>query len=189
MATFAWQLQGGSPTTIDSQDVLQFAGGTFDSPIPVNTYNESTHVKDGDDDSDKSSSNTPNNNKFVSQSGGTGGDSQADWGDGTEDLDQITNGEAALKVNFSDASSVEVVDAVIYSYDGSTPATPASNVDVRLAEVGDANFTEAEGSGAALALTDQDTPATSHDYYIVASMSPATAGLKTGKLRMELTFF
>lgn len=190
MATFTWQLQGTSPTTIDSQDILQFAGGDgFDSPIPVTEYNDTTHVKDGDDNSDKSSGNTPNNVKFISQSGGTGGDSQADWGDGTEDLDQITNGEATLKINFSDAASVETTDAVIYAYDGTTPATAPVNVDVRMAEVGDTNFTQAEGSGSPVTINDDGTPATSHDYYIAVSMSPATAGLKEGAIRIELTYF
>lgn len=189
MATFIWELQGEDPTEIAETDILQFAGaGGFDTPIPVTEYNDTTHVKT-DADANKSSGNTPNNNKFISQAGGGGGDSQADWGDGTEDLDQITNAEAALHIEFADDASVETSDAVIYAYDGTTPATPPVNVDVRLAEVGDTNFTEAEGSGSPLELDDNDTPATEHDFYVVASMSPATAGFKEGKLRFSLTFF
>lgn len=187
MATFVWQLQGTSPTTISETDIIQFAGaGGFDTPITVNEYNDTTHVKTSGG-TNKSSGNTPNNNKFISQSGGTGGDSQADWGDGTEDLDQITNGEAALKINFSDDASVATTDAIIYAYNGVTPATAPVGVDVRLAEVGDTTFTEAEGSGSALALTNQ-AAATSHDFYIVASMSPTSVGQKTGSLRIELTY-
>ncbi len=187
MATFTWELQGSTPTEIGATDILQFAGsGGFDTSIPVTEYNDTTHVKASGGD-DLSDGNTPNNNKFISQTGGTGGDSQADWGDGTEDLDQITTAEAALHILFSDDASVATSDAVIYGYDGTTPATPPVNVDVRLAEVGDTNFVQAEGSGAALELEDQ-TADTDHDYYIVASMSPSTAGLKTGKLRIELTF-
>ena len=187
MATFTWTLQGGTPTTIEATDKIQFAGsGGFDSAIAVDEYNDTTHVKSsiGADDS---SGNTPLNNKFISQGGGTGGDSQADWGDGTEDIDQITTAEASLKINFSDAASVATSDAVIYSYDGTTPATPAVNVDVRLAEVTDTNFTQAEGSGSALALAAQGA-GTSHDFFIIPSASPSTAGLKTGKIRVELTY-
>ena len=42
MATFTWTLQGTSPTTIDADDIIQFAGATFDSPITVSSYNDST---------------------------------------------------------------------------------------------------------------------------------------------------
>jgi hypothetical protein len=182
--TFAWILQGVSPTTIDLTDIIQFAGAAFSDPVFFGSYNDSTHVElsIGADDS---SGNTPNNNKFISQAGGTGGDSQADWGDGTEDLDQITDAEAALKITISEAFNVTVVDPVFYSYDGVTTTDPLTGLDVRAAEVGDANFTQAEGSAAALALADSLTPATSHDFFIVISKSPTTIGLKEDVLRLE----
>lgn len=187
MATFTWQLQGTSPTTIEATDSLQFAGaGGFNDPIDVGEYNDTTHVKSSGGAND-SSANTPNNNKFISQTGGAGGDSQADWGDGTENIDQITTAEAALKINFADAASVSVVDAILYAYDGSTPATAPVGVDIRGAEVGDTNFVQIEGSGSALELTDQGA-STSHDYYIVLSASPTSVGAKTGALRIELTY-
>lgn len=189
MATFAFTLQGGSPTVIDATDKLKFAGaGGFAARIKVGEYNGTTHVATSAD-ADKSSGNTPKNNKFISQAGGTGGDSQVDIGAGTVDLDSLADGDAALNVVFSDAASISVVDAVAYSYDGTTTTDPITGLDVRLAEVGDANFTEAEGSAAALSLADQTTPATSHNYYIVASVSPASVGAKTGKIRVELTFY
>lgn len=185
MPSFTRTLQGSTPTTIGATDILQFAGaGGFDTPVFVGEYNDTTHVK-SNVGADDSSGNTPNNNKFISQAGGTGGDSQADWGDGTEDLDQITNAEAALKINVTEGVNVTVSDAVFYAYDGTTPATAPSGVDVRAAEVGDANFTQAEGSGSALALSDQLTPATSHDFYIVVSEGPTAIGLKSHVLRFE----
>ncbi len=187
MATFLWELQGSTDTTIEATDKIQFAGGTFDSAIAITEYNDSTHVESsgGVDDS---SGNTPNNNKFVSQTGGGGGDSQADWGDGTEDIDAILEAECAVKINFSDASSVAISATKFYAYDGTTPATAPSNITVKAAEQGDTNFTDAEGSGSALDLTDQ-TAATSHDYYIVLSASPDTVGEKTAfAFRMELTY-
>ena len=185
--TFAWELQGSTPTSIviADDDVLRFAGATFADPIVVGEYNDSTHVKDGDDGSDKSSGNTPNNVKFISQSGGTGGDSQADWGDGTEDLDQITNAEATLKITITNDTNVTVTDAVFYSYNGVTPATAPVGMDVRAAEVGDANWTQAEGSASPLELTDSSTPATSHDFYIALSKSPTGVGIKTSTDRFE----
>src|SRR3989304_7408287 len=117
MATYTWYLQGVTPTTIEATDILQFAGGTFDSAITVGAYNSSTHVESsvGNDDS---AANTPNNNKFISQAGGGGGDSQADWGGGTEDIDQILQAECALKINFAHGSAVAVSGHIIYAYDG-----------------------------------------------------------------------
>lgn len=188
MATFTWELQGSTPTTIDGTDIVQFAGsGGFDSKITVDEYNDTTHVKSSGAAND-SSGNTPNNVKFISASGGTGGDSQADWGDGTEDLDAITDAECTLKINFSDASSVITESAIFYAYDGSTTTAVPTGVDFQCAESGDTNFTNAEGSGSALSLTDQST-AMSHDFYIACSASPESVGLKDSfTLRIELTY-
>jgi len=187
MATFIWLLQGGTPTTIDATDKVQFAAATFDSLITVTEYNDSTHVESSVGAND-SSGNTPNNNKFISQAGGGGGDSQADWGDGTEDLDAISTAEAALKITFSHTSSVVTTDCIFYAYDGSTTTVPPTDVTFVAAEVTDTNFTAAEGSAAALAI-DDDTTATNHSYYIVVSASPDTVGEKTAfKLRIELTY-
>ena len=188
MATFTWQLQGSTPTTIDATDLVQFAGaGGFDDKVTVGEYNDTTHVE-SNVGADDSSGNTPNNVKFISQTGGTAGDSQADWGDGTEDLDQMLNAEATLKINFSDASSVITESAIFYAYDGTTTTTAPTGVTFVAAEVGDTNWTAAEGSAAAVTITD-DTAATSHDYYIACSVSPDSVGEKTAfALRIELTY-
>lgn len=187
MATYTWTLQGSTPTTIDATDIIQFAGGTFDSAITVGEYNDSTHVETSIG-GDKSASNTPNNNKFISQSGGGGGDSQADWGDGTEDIDAITDGECALKINFAHSPAVSVTNHILYAYDGSTPADPPTGVTFVAAESGDANFTAAEGSGSALSVGDSGS-AESHDFYFLISASPDSVGEKTAfKIRDELTY-
>ena len=184
--TFLWELQGSSDTTIADTDILQFAGaGGFNEPVFITQYQDTTHVKTSGG-SDKSSGNTPNNVKFISQAGGTGGDSEADWGDGTEDIDAITDAEATLKITVSEAVSVTVTDPVFYSYEqGGDQADPAPDIDVRAFEVGDANFTQIEGSASALSLSDSGTPATSHDFYIGISQSPEAVGLKPATLRFE----
>lgn len=188
MATFTWSLQGTSPTTIDASDIVQFAGsGGFDSKITVGAYNDTTHVKSSVGAND-SSANTPNNVKFISQAGGTAGDSQGDWGAGTQDIDQITTAAATLKINFSDASSVITESAVFYAYDGTTTTAVPTGVDFRAAQVGDTNWTETEGSASALALADQ-AAGTSHDFYILCSASPTSVGLKSAfAVRCELTY-
>jgi len=186
MATFTWYLQGSTPTTIGATDKLQFANGVFNGKITVGEYNDSTHVKSSTGE-DLSASNNPNNVKFISQSGGGGGASQADWGDGTEDLDDMENAEATLKINFSDEASVITEDAVFYAYDGTTPATPPTDITIVAAEVGDTNFTEIAGSGSPLEIADQSA-STSHNYYIAVSASPDAVGAKAGKVRFELTY-
>ena len=188
MATFEWSLQGTTPTVIADTDKLQFAAGTFDSKITVDDYNDSTHVKT-DDDSDKSSENTPNNVKFISQDGGTEGKSQALWDEEAEDLDAITNAEATLKINFAHGSDVEVENAIFYAYDGTTPANAPSGLTFHAAEVGDTNWTGAGGSAAALTLDDKSVAGQSHDYFIAVSAKPTSVGAKSGKMRAELTYF
>lgn len=188
MATFTWTLQGDTnPTTIEDTDVIRFAGGAFATPVTVSEYQDSTHVRasGGADDSD---GNDPLNSKFISNDGGTAGDGQGDWGDGTEDIDQITTAECPLKINFSHGSSVITSNAVLYAYDGSVTTNGPTDVTFWAAEQGDANWTQAEGSAAALEIAD-NTTATSHDFFFLISASPESVGLKSAfRIRIELTY-
>jgi hypothetical protein len=195
MATFTWELQGTSPTTISAitTDELEFAGsGGFGTKVTVGSWNDTTHVRTLPS-TDKSSGNTPRNNKFISQTGGTAGDSQADWGDGTEDIDAILTTEAALKVNFAHGSSVITENCIFFGYQqGAATTSVPLGVDVKAAEATvDIIFTDAEGSGSALTLND-NTTSTSHDFFIILSCSPSTVGLKdsVGELsfQMELDY-
>jgi len=181
MATFTFTLQGSSDTVIGATDRLQFAGaGGFDAKVPVGEYNDTTHVKSNADAND-SDGNSPRSVKYIS---GT----QADWGDGTELLTAITEAECPLKINFSDAASVAITDAIFYAYDGSTTTAVPTGVTFQAAEQGDAAWTNAEGSASALSLTDQGA-ATSHDYFIAVSASPESVGLKSAfAIRVELTY-
>jgi len=187
MATFTWNLQGVADTELEDTDKLQFAGAAFDDAVTVSEYQDSTHVEaaGGADDSD---GNTPNNVKFISQAGGGGGDSQADWGDGTEDIDAILEAECTLDILFNHGSSVITENAIFFAYDGTTPATGPTGVTFQAFELGDTNFTNCEGSGSALDIED-DTTAEDHHYFIGVSASPDSVGLKTAfKMRIELTY-
>jgi len=182
---FSWYLQGGSDTEIAASDILQFAGlAGFSSRITVEEYNDTTHVKTSVG-ANKSSANTPKNNKFISQAGGAGAKSQVDVGAGTVNLDTVAEGSAVLKINLSDVGSFEVESAVFYTYDGVTAATQPVGLDIRAGEVTNANFTQAEGSGSPLLLIDKTTPAMSQDYFIVLSVSPISAGLLPMTMRIE----
>lgn len=182
MAVFIWYLQGTSPTTIEATDIVQFAGaGGFDSKVTVAAYNDTTHVESSVGAND-SSANTPHNNKWLTSS------TVSLNGAGSTALSAATTAQCALKVNFSDASSVITESAIFYAYDGTTTTAVPTGVTFVAAEQGDAAWTGAEGSAAAVTVTD-DTTATSHDYYFLASVSPDSVGAKTAfKLRFELTY-
>lgn len=185
--TIQWYLQGTTPTEIEATDILQFAGASFDDPITVSSFNDTIHVETSVG-GNKSSGNSPRNNKFVSQTGGTGGDSQANWGDGVEDLDQITTAEAALRINITHTSAVALTGIKFYAYNGSNTATAPTGVTFHAAEVGDTNFTNAEGSAAALTL-DNKSADDEHDLFLVVSASPESVGLKDAfSLRIEFTY-
>ena len=179
--TTTFVLQGTSPTTIEATDYLAFSDGTFGNPVTVSSYNDGTHVRSsgGADDSD---GNTPNNVKYIAS--GTG-----DWGDGTESLESITDGECPLKITIAYDSAITVTDISMYAYDGSTTTNAPANMTVQMAESGDSAWTQAHGSGSALAIDDSSTPATSHDFYVLVSASPTTVGVKSdSKARIEFTY-
>lgn len=187
-ATYVWTLQGTSPTTIDATDIIQFAGaGGFDTAITVGQYNGSTHVE-SNVGADDSSGNGPKNSKFISQGGGTGGDSQVDIGGGTVDLDSVSTANSPLKINFSHGTSVTTTSHILYAYDGAVTTNGPTDVTFKAAEQGDANWTAAEGSASGVSVTD-DTTATSHDFYFLITASPDSVGEKTAfKIRDELTY-
>jgi hypothetical protein len=151
--------------------LIQFSDGTFDNPITVSSYNDGTHVRSSGG-SDDSTGNTPNNVKYVAS--GT-----ADWGDGTENCSAIIDGECTLKITVAYDSSITVTDITMWAYDGTTESTAPTNLDVYLFESGDTAWTNADGSGAAMSLTDSDTPATSHDFYVAMSVSPSAVGTQS----------
>jgi hypothetical protein len=60
---------------------------------------------------------------------------------------------------------------------------------VQLAEQGDAAWTQAHGSAAALEPADSTTPAESHDFFFLISASPSSVGVKSAnKVRIEFTY-
>lgn len=182
MATYTWTLQGTSPTTIDATDIIQFAGsGGFDTAITVGEYNDSTHVESSVGAND-SSGNTPHNNKYLTSS------TVSVNGGGSTALSGVTTTNCALKINFAHGSAVAVSSHTIYAYDGTTTTAVPTGVTFYIAEQGDTNWTNAEGSAAALSVADSAS-ATSHDFYFLISASPESVGEKTAfAIRDELTY-
>jgi hypothetical protein len=173
---FNWYLQGTSDTEISETDSLLFASGTFGSRIVVDDCNDSTHVKT-EAGTDKSSGNTPNNVKYIS---GT----TADWGDSTEDLDQILDGECTIKLEITHTGDFQVSDAKFYAYSSSTSTAP-DGLDFYAAESGDASWTQAETHSSALSPADQTGDDTTHTFYISTSVCLTDGGRNEGKMRFE----
>jgi hypothetical protein len=172
---FNWYLQGDSDTELGKTDTLLFCDETFESPIKIRDCNESTHVRTivG---IDKSSENSPNNVKYIS---GT----EADWGDGIEDLDQIQDSECTLKIVISDVSSFQITHGKFYAFsDDIIGAT--DGLEFYSAESGDSNWTQSEGQGNALDLGDKSAD-TTHNYFISASICISDGGTNNGQMRFE----
>lgn len=181
MATFQVDLQGSTDTVVAATDKVQFAGSGFDQPVRVSEYQDSMFVK-GSGGANKSSGNTPKNNKYVSST-------EVDIGAGTVNLSTLTDADAALKINFSHGVAVDLSDVKLYAYDGVDTANAPVGVTFQAAEIGDTSWTNAEGSANALAIDDSAAAAMSHDMFIATSASPESVGLKSSfKLRVELTY-
>ena len=179
--TQTWLLQGTTPTTIDASDYIQFSDGTFNNPITVGAYNGGTHVRSSGGAND-SSANTPKNSKYIAS--GT-----VDIGGGTVALSSISTANSPLKITVGYDTNITVTGITMYAYDGTTPATAPTNLDVYLAEQGDAAWVNADGSGAALTLGDSSTPATSHPFYVLMSVSPSAVGTQSAnKVRFAFTY-
>lgn len=179
--TQTWALQGSTPTTIGATDSIQFSDGTFDNPITVSSFNGGTHVRSSGG-SDDSASNTPNNVKYIAA--GT-----ADWGDGTENCSAMLNSEATLKITVGYDTNITVTGITFYAYDGTTPATAPTNLDVYAFEFGDTAWVNCDGSGSALTLGNSTTPATSHVFYVALSASPSAVGTQSAnKVKFSFTY-
>jgi len=184
MATFAWTLQGTVATTIDVSDIIQFAGAAFGSAVFVGNFNDSTNVKTNVG-LNKSLGNSPHNTKRIDST-----HYQLDGGATTLlDASHPTTAQCPLKINFSHGSSVAVTNHVIYAYDGVTTTTPPVEVNFYIVEQSHSAWQLAGGSGAALAVFDHLTPATSHNFYFAVSASPSAVGLKQAfVIRDELIY-
>lgn len=187
MATFTWETYANTPGWFDiSTNTIVFSGSSTDltAAITVATWQDGTHLGNGDPGTDQCGTNHVPNVKYVT---GT----QFDGGGGTETLNDtnLVATECTLRINFTDASSVATSSGRFYSYDGSTTTTEAVGVEVYAFEQGvtasswtqindDSGSVGGDNSGERLSLSD-DTAATEHTFYIAVSASPESVGSKT----------
>jgi hypothetical protein len=186
MATFTWEVYSDTPAWHDiGANTVVFAGsGGIDTPITVGSWQDETHIGNGDPGTDQCGTNHVPNVKYVS---GT----QFDDGGGTETLNDtnLVATECTLRVTFTDAASVATSSARFYSFDGTTETTEAVGIEAYAFEQGvsastwtqindDSGNIGGDNSGERLALSDQSA-GTEHTFYIAISARPESVGAKT----------
>lgn len=190
MATWVFTGQrtdGTSTITVGATDRIWFtAGVNISDNVVVGSYQDGTHVTDSSDAHQASCGGAGghlNNLKYLS------GTTVAINGGGSSTLSGSvpTAAQMPFKFNFSDPSSVATSSAKFYFYDGVTDTAFMSGVTVQAIEKTNTTWVSANGSGSALTLANQ-AAATSHDFFIGASLEPTTTGAKTGKMKITLTY-
>lgn len=179
MAVFTWTGQdtAAGTQTIGATDKMSFFGSAFGDAITITEYQDSTHVENSSKD-EQCTVNHIHNTKYL-----TSGTVSLDGG-GSISLSTVTTAQCPLKINFSDASSVATTNCIFWIYGASESADP-TDITVQGAEQGDAAWTACGGAGTDVTIAD-DTAATSHDYYIIVSVSPDTIGEKNTEFTMKI---
>lgn len=179
--TFTAQLTTGTLTIGATDRIWGTADTGMSTPVTTSSYQDYTHVSNSSD-VHQCTTNHVHNTKYLTST------TMSLDGAGSANLSTLTTGNAPIKINFSDASSVTTTGAVFYAYDGTTDSTAMVGTTFQAGEAGvTSTWVAANGSGSALSIAD-DTASTSHDYYIALSMSPSSVGAKTGKIKMSLTY-
>jgi len=187
MATFAWEVYADTPAWMDiSSNTVVFSGSATDltAAITVGTWQDGTHLGNGDPGTDQCGTNHVPNVKYVSST-------QFDNGGGTETLNDsnLVATECTMRVEFTDASSVAVTNARFYSFDGGTETNEAVGIEAYAFEQGqsattwtqlndDSGNIGGDNSGERLDLSDSGS-ATEHYFYIAVSARPESVGAKT----------
>jgi hypothetical protein len=184
-AVFTWtgQRTDASTVTCGATDKFGFYGAAFNTAVEVGAYQDTTHVENTSNE-DQCATNHVHNTKYV--------DSTHVIIDGAASAELAANvpttAQCPLKLNFTFDTSVTTTACTFWAYDGSTASAVPTGVTFQALEQSDTTWTNAEGSAAAVTITD-DTTGTSHDYYIAMSASPESAGAKTAfALEIQLTY-
>lgn len=189
MATFTKNYYGstGPAWTSISTNTMVFCSSLTDlaTRVTVASYQDGTHIGNGDPGTDQCGANHCNNVKYVDSTHFilNGGSSEV-----LNDTN-LTANECTLRYDFADASSVAITSARFYCFNASVTTTRASDLDVQAFERGvsasawteindHSGGTGGDNSGQRLDLGDK-TASTSHSWYIAISASPEAVGAKT----------
>lgn len=182
MATWSLtaQLQSGSTLTVATNNHIWWNGTNFGDNIVVGQYQDSTHVADSNDNQLDTVS-PVHNVKYVDAT-----HASIDGG-GNSSLPVATN-KCNFVFNFSDPSSVQTSGAKLYLYDGVEDVNGIDDISFFAVEGGQTGtWVAANGLNSALMLQNQ-TSATSHNFYVATSLSPQTSGIKSGKMKIVLSY-
>lgn len=184
MATFDWEAYVGSWTDIVANTVVFSGSGGLTTPITVGTWQDETHLGNGDPGTDQCGGTHCNNVKYVSST-------QYDDGGGTETLNDtnLTTDECTIRIKFTDASSVATTNGRFYTFDASTTTVEAIDIEAYAFEQGqsattwdqvndDSGNIGGDNTGERLDLGDSST-STTHYFYIAISARPESVGSKT----------
>lgn len=182
MADFSWVAQGtdaaSTNQTIGATDRLTFDRDSHGEAVKVGEYQDSTHVENSSE-VEQCSSVHINNTKYLTPS------TVSVNGGASEALSGVAENECPLKITFSHPTAVTLSNVLFWVDNGSDDSTPPANVDFHCAEQGDGSWTEAEGVGNALSISDSPS-ATSHDFFLLLSCSP-TAVADDAEMTMEIS--
>jgi hypothetical protein len=175
--TFDWYLQGSSDTKIDDTDKLLFSSGEFDERIVAGKCNDSTHVKT-DVGANKSDGNSPNNNKYLTNS-------TASLNGGLpRNINTVLDSEATIKLELNLGDDFQVEDAIFYAYQESSNVSPDGLIFYS-AETGNSKWSDIGGRGNALELGDKTIDSNKQTYYLLASVCLTAGGRQTGTMKFE----
>lgn len=188
MATFTKNYYGstGPAWTSIGANTLVFSGsGGLATNINVGSWQDETHIGNGDPGTDQCGANHANNVKFIDAN------NMSVNGGGSEAINDtnLAENECTIRYDFDDAASVATSSARFYAFDGSTETNEAVGVEVQAFERGvlatawteindDSANVGGDNSGERLDLADQGA-ATSHNFFIALSASPESVGAKT----------
>jgi hypothetical protein len=180
--TLTAQLTTGTLSVGATDRIWWTSGVNITDNVVVGSYQDGTHITNSSD-VHQCSTNHVHNIKYVDATHfilDGGGSTLLAAG-------APTTAQCPMKFNFSDAASVATSAGKFYAYDGTTDTTAMVGVTFQAIEQANTTWVAANGSGAAVNLANQSA-ATSHDFYIAASVSPTSTGAKTGKVKITLTY-
>jgi hypothetical protein len=197
MATFTWEVYADTPAWISvGANTMVFSGSSTDLtvPITVGSWQDGTHLGNGDPGTDQCGTNHVPNVKYISST-------QFDSGGGTETLNDtnLAATECTLRINFTDGSAVATSNGRFYVFDGTTETTEAVGIEAYAFERGvtattwtqvcdDSGGIGGDNSGERLDLGDSSS-GTEHTFYVAISARPETVGGKSDfDLGVALTY-
>jgi hypothetical protein len=179
--TLTAQLENNSTLAVATDNHVWWNGTNFGDNITVGTYQSSTHITDSAN-GQRDTVSPVNNTKYIDST-------HASINGGASAALPIPDASCGLLFTFSNPASVATMGAQLYAYDGVDDINAIDSLSFMAAEGNiSTQWVSANGLNSALRLQDHDAPSSEHNFYVATSLSPLTSGLKSGKLKIVLSF-